>query len=141
MPPSVQLSRWTSASSSALGLARRLELSRNRVLVIDAGALAGGVTGLAVAWLASAENRPVVAPAWTGAALGGLAAGILVAALATRDMDRERELAEGGPAAPSFWARSSRGHWGPGTPAPVPVADGPGHRLVGATLGILGGVF
>jgi hypothetical protein len=123
-----------------IGLARRLELSRNRVLVIDAGALAGGVTGLSVAWLASAENGPS-RPAWTGAALGGVAAGIVVAVLATRNMDRQNELAEDGLAAPAFWARSSRGHWGPGTPAPVPVADGPGHRLVGATLGILGGVF
>ena len=35
-----------------IGLARRLEISRNRVLIIDAGALAGGLTGLAVAWLA-----------------------------------------------------------------------------------------
>ncbi len=123
-----------------IGLARRLELSRNRVLVLDAGALAGGLTGLAVAWMASSDNGPS-RRAWTGATLGGLAAGIVLAAIATRDMDRQRELAEDGPAAPAFWARSSRGHWGPGTPAPVPVVDGPGHRLVGATLGMLGGAF
>ena len=57
-------------------------------------------------------------------------------------MDRERELAEDGPAARRPFGRApQRGHWGPGTPAPLPVVDGPGHRLVGATLGMLGGVF
>jgi len=43
-----------------VALANSYELSRNRVLIIDAGALAGGLTGLGIAWLAAGSDGACV---------------------------------------------------------------------------------
>ena len=42
---------------------------------------------------------------------------------------------------PAMFARDSEGRWGVGTPGPVPVLDGTGTRLVGATFNAVGGQF
>jgi F0F1-type ATP synthase assembly protein I len=128
----------------ALGLARRMELSKNRVLIIDAGALAGGLTGLAVSWLA-VTNAGQSRRALTGSTLLGLAAGITIAAVSTQDLDkhhRDRSASDPSlPSVPALFARSADGTWAPGSPAPAPVLDGPGRHIVGATFNAVGGVF
>jgi hypothetical protein len=125
----------------ALALARQLEVSRNRVLIIDAAALGGGLAGLGVAWLSvgnAADDRPVL----TGAALVGLVGGIAVAAYGTRDLDKGgRDVARGTSPVPALVARDPDGGWGLGSPAPLPVLDSAGRRLVGATVSALGGAF
>lgn len=121
-----------------VALANSYELSRNRVLIIDAGALAGGLTGLGIAWLAAGSSGEQVLP---GAALGGMLAGIAVAAYATRDLDDDGDLRAARPAFPALVARDHDGRWGFGAPGAAPVFDGGGRRLVGATVNALGGQF
>jgi hypothetical protein len=121
-----------------IALATSFELSRNRVLIIDAGALTGGLTGLGVAWLAAGTSGDRALP---GAALGGMLAGIAVAAVATRDLDDDRDLRAARPAYPALVARDPDGRWGFGAPGAVPVFDGRGTRLIGATVSALGGRF
>jgi hypothetical protein len=121
-----------------IGLARSFDLSRNRVLIIDAGALAGGLTGLGVAWLVSGSSADRALPA---AALGGMLAGIAVASYATRDLDDDADARAARPTFPSLLARDADGRWGVGAPGAVPVFDGRGGRIVGATLTAIGGAF
>ena len=121
-----------------VALASSYELSRNRVLIIDAGALAGGLTGLGIAWLAAGSDGEQALP---GAALGGMLAGIAIAAYASRDMDDDGDLRAARPAFPALVARAPDGRWGFGAPGAVPVFDGGGRRLVGATVNALGGQF
>ena len=121
-----------------VALASSYELSRNRVLIIDAGALAGGLTGLGIAWLAAGSDADQALP---GAALGGMLAGIAIAAYASRDMDDDGDLRAARPAFPALVARAPDGSWGFGAPGAVPVFDGGGRRLVGATINALGGQF
>ena len=121
-----------------VALASSYELSRNRVLIIDAGALAGGLTGLGIAWLAAGSDGDQALP---GAALGGMLAGIAIAAYASRDMDDDDDLRATRPGFPALVARDPDGRWGFGAPGAVPVFDGGGRRLVGATVNALGGQF
>ncbi|HEY7372430.1 MAG TPA: hypothetical protein VIF57_09755 [Polyangia bacterium] len=123
----------------AVGLANSFDLSRNRVLIIDAGALAGGLMGAGVAWLIAGTNNN--ARGLAGAALGGLVAGIGVAAYATRNLDGQDAAVAAAPAVPAALARDRAGRWRLGTPGPVPVLDGTGTRLIGATFNALGGEF
>jgi hypothetical protein len=122
---------------AGIGLANYFDLSRNRVLIIDAGALAGGLTGLGIAWLSSGGDSP---RALAGASLGGILAGIAVAAITTRDLDADDDVRAAG-RFPALFARDAAGRWGFGRPGPIPVFDGTGRRLVGATATALGGVF
>jgi len=124
--------------ATGIGLANGFDLSRNRVLIIDAGAVGGGLIGLGVAVLAGG-NR-VSGQAVAGGALGGLIAGIAVAALATRHLDTNDEQARA-PAYPALFARDADGSWAVGMPAPTPVLDRTGARTVGASLPALGGLF
>ena len=121
-----------------IGLANSFDLSRNRVLIIDAGAIGGGLVGLGVAFLA--EGNHASGQAVAGGALGGLLAGITIAALATRDLDRAETQARA-PGYPALFARDAGGHWAVSMPAPTPVFDSSGTRAVGASLSALGGLF
>jgi hypothetical protein len=123
----------------AVGLANSYDLSRNRVLIIDAGALAGGLMGAGVAWLIGGTSNN--ARGLAGAALGGLIAGISVAAYATRNVDAQDAALAAAPAVPAALARDRAGRWRLGTPGPVPVLDGTGTRLIGATFNAVGGEF
>ena len=122
-----------------VALANSFELSRNRVLIIDAGALTGGLTGLGIAWLASgsdgragccrarrwaacwrASRSPRTRPAtWTTTTTCG---------------PRARRSPPWWPAIPTAAGASAR-------PARCRVFDGRGRRLVGATVTALGGQF
>ena len=123
---------------SGVGLASSFDLSRNRVLIIDAGAVTGGLFGLGIAWLAAGSEGN--GRGLAGAALVGMLTGIGVAAWATRDLDAHDEAISMG-TLPAVLARDAAGRWGFGTPGPVPVFDGTGSRLVGATFSAVGGLF
>ena len=128
------------ASLVGVGLANSFDLSRNRVLIIDAGAIAGGLAAAGIAWLVAGTDNNVRGLA--GAALGGMLGGIAVAAYATRDLDDAgRGHAPPSRPVPAVLARDADGRWSLGTPGPVPVFDGRGSRLIGATFNAVGGQF
>jgi hypothetical protein len=124
---------------AGVGLASRLDLSRNRVLIIDAGAIGGGLAGFGMTWLivggVNANGRAVA-----GGTLGGLLLGIGVAALATRHLDTPGAEAQA-LAYPALFARGADGRWSFALPAPTPVLDATGTHAVGATLTAAGGLF
>jgi hypothetical protein len=124
---------------TGVALANYFDLSKNRVLLIDAGALAGSLAGIGVAWLIAAEDSRGQTIAFAG--LGGMLGGIAVAAYATRDLDAQDAAVTAVPSVPAIFARDLRGRWSLGTPGPVPVFDGHGTRLVGATFNAVGGQF
>jgi hypothetical protein len=127
------------ALAAGIGMANSFDLSRNRVLIIDAGALGGGLVGLGVALLVSGNNN-VSGQSVAAGALGSLVAGITIAALATGGLDTPETQARA-PAYPALLARDADGHWSVGMPAPTPVLDTTGTRAVGASLSALGGLF
>jgi hypothetical protein len=124
---------------AGVGLATHLDLSRNRVLIIDAGAIGGGLVGFGLAWLAgngaSGGGRSLAA-----GSLGGLVLGIGVAAIATRNLDSPGGSAQA-LAYPALFARAADGRWSVTLPAPTPVLDATGTRAVGATVNAVGGLF
>jgi hypothetical protein len=125
-----------------VGLANYVDVSRNRMLIIDAGALAGGLFGLGIAWLAAGTDNS--GRGLAGAALGGMLAGIGVTAWLTRNLDaQDTNIAQGptSPTLPALLARDARGRWRLGRPGAIPVFDGTGSRLVGATFSAVGGLF
>ena len=125
-----------------VGLANYVDVSRNRMLIIDAGALAGGLFGLGIAWLAAGTDNS--GRGLAAASLGGMLAGIGVAAWATRNLDAQDEnIAQDptSPTLPALVARDARGRWRFGRPGAIPVFDGTGSRLVGATFSAVGGLF
>jgi hypothetical protein len=68
-------------------------------------------------------------------------AGIGVAAFATRNLDVHDVGIAAAPSLPAMLARDAKGRWRVGTPGAVPVFDGTGARLVGATFSAIGGVL
>ncbi len=124
--------------AAGISLANSFDLSRNRVLIIDAGAIGGGLVGLGLAFLVGGNH--VSGQTVAGGALGGLVAGIAIAALATHNLDANDEQARA-PAYPALFARDADGHWAVSMPAPTPVLDTTGTRTVGASLPALGGLF
>ena len=124
--------------AAGIGLANSFDLSRNRVLIIDAGAIGGGLFGLGAAFLAGGNH--VSGQAVAAGALGGLVAGIAIAAVATHNLDANDDQARA-PAYPALFARDPDGHWAVGMPAPTPLLDTTGTRAVGASLPALGGLF
>lgn len=124
---------------AGIALASQFDLSRNRVLLIDAGAIGGGLAGFGLSWLivggASANGRAVA-----GGTLAGLLAGIGIAALASRHVDTpDRQARAPGP--PALVSRDPDGRWSFNLPSPTPIlAPGTTH-LAGASLTALGGSF
>ncbi len=113
------------------------------MLIIDAGALAGGLAGAGIAWLilggTNSDGQGIAA-----AGLGGMLGGIAVTAYATRNLDAEDAATSMGttaPSVPAVLARDAGGRWSLGAPGPVPVFDGRGSRLIGATFNAVGGQF
>jgi hypothetical protein len=121
-----------------LALAASFDLGRNRVLIIDAGTLGGGLAGLGIAWLITAgpnmSGRPLA-----GGALAGMFAGMIAAAYLTRNLDHHPD--DSGPATAALLGRDERGRWSWGTPGPSPLMDRFGQRLVGVTFNALAGTF
>jgi hypothetical protein len=95
--------------------------------------------GAGVAWLIAGTNSN--ARGLAGAALGGMLTGIAVAAYATRNVDAQDAAVAAAPTVPAALARDRAGRWRLGTPGPVPVFDGTGTRMIGATFNALGGEF
>jgi hypothetical protein len=122
-----------------IGLANSFDLSRNRVLIIDAGAIAGGLATAGIAWLVAGTDNN--ARGLAAAALGGMLGGIAITAYATRDLDAQDTASAAAPSMPAVLARDAAGRWSLGTPGPVPVFDGRGSRLIGATFNAVGGQF
>jgi hypothetical protein len=124
---------------TGVGLANYFDLSRNRMLIIDAGALAGGLAAAGIAWLVGGtDNGP---RGIAGAALGGMLGGIAITAYATRNLDAQDAAVTSTAAVPAIFARDAAGRWGLGAPGPVPVFDGRGSRVIGATFNAVGGQF
>ena len=124
---------------AGVGIANTFDLSRNRVLIIDADALTGGVIGLRTAWLALGIDNS--GRGLAGASLAGMLGGIAIAAYASRDLDDEDQTVAAGPSLPALLARGADGRWRFGTPGTVPVFDGAGSRLIGATFSAVGVLF
>jgi len=122
-----------------VGLAKSFDVSRNRMLIIDAGALTGGLFGLGIAWLAAGANNN--GRGLAGAGLAGMLTGIGVAAWATRHLDAVDAHVARAPSLPAVLARDADGRWRFGTPGALPVFDGTGSRVVGATVSAVGGLF
>ncbi len=127
---------------AGISLANSFDLSRNRVLIIDAGAIGGGLVGLGITLLIVGGDN-VSGHAVAGGALGGLCAGIAVAALATRNLDTPETQARA-PAYPALFARDADGQLDGGHAGPHPgvrhhrnphrgrLAGGPWRPLLGA---------
>ena len=124
---------------AGIALASRYDLSRSRLLIIDAGAIAGGLAGFGISWLvvggASANGRAVA-----GGTLGGLIAGIGLAALATRRLDAPEAEARALPF-PALLARDTDGHWTVSVPSATPILNAAGTRPAGASITAVGGLF
>ena len=125
-----------------LALASTFRLSRNRVLIIDAGAIGGTLTGLAIAWLAISHPGDTDGRRGAAGGLLGLLGGIGITAYATIGLDeREDRYPSAAAVPPGLLALDPDGRWHVGTPGPLPVLDGTGHRVVGATLTAVSGSF
>jgi hypothetical protein len=68
-----------------------------------------------------------------------MAGGMLLTILLTRDMDRPEDDEE--PTVAALVGRDARGRWRLGSPGAMPVFDGLGRHVVGATFTALGGAF
>ena len=128
-------------------LAWRIPISVNRVLMIDAGALAGLGFGLGGAWLiagSSGSSRRAIG----AGGLVGLAAGIVAAVVLTREMDATADTRPSNPvpALVVYDPDSHHGHfghfgWGALAVTPVAGPPGAGRAVVGAAATLLGGTF
>ncbi|HSZ81579.1 MAG TPA: hypothetical protein VLA14_04820 [Polyangia bacterium] len=123
---------------AGLGVAASSEVSRNRVLIIDAGTLGGLVAGGGVTWLATTSPNEVSGRALAAGALAGMTIGMLTTIYLSRHMDDDDD---GGPTVGALLGRDARGRWRLGTPDPAPVLDGLGRRVIGATFTAVGGTF
>jgi hypothetical protein len=121
-----------------LALAASFDVSRNRDLIIDAGALGGGFVGFGVTWLATAGPSMNGEPLAVGT-LVGMYAGMGAAIFLTREMDLDDD--DDAPSVAALYGRDARGRWGWGTPGVAPVLDGTGRRVLGATVTAFGGTF
>jgi hypothetical protein len=122
---------------AGLALAGSFDVSRNRMLIIDAATLGGGLTGMGLALLIGGTSGN--ARALFGAGLAGMYAGMVTTALLTRGMDHKSDLADA--TVPALYARDAGGRWRWSTPGAMPLLDLSGGRIVGATVTALGGTF
>ncbi len=104
----------TDAGLLAMALvARHVEMSRGRSLLIDAGGLLGGLVGVAVPAFANADNGPAIG----AAGLAGMGVGLAVGAYLSRDWDEEHDeapSARGGATAMPVVARLEGGGFSAG---------------------------
>jgi hypothetical protein len=122
-------------------LASRVAISRNRMLLIDAGTVAGLGFGLGTAWLVAGSGGNGRHALGAGG-LVGLGVGMATAILLTRRRDDAHEAEGTAPAASALAARDEHGHWSFGgfTLVPVPAPDGaPRRGLVGAVMPLAAG--
>lgn len=90
--PSGKTTAWTMLIGADTGLllgalaANRMEMSRGRMLIIDAGGLLGGLVGVAFPVFSDSTSRRY----YGAATLGGIAAGLATAAYFSRHWDDDR---------------------------------------------------
>lgn len=123
-------------------LATRVNVSRDRMLLIDTGAVTGLLFGLGTTWLIAGidDNRQAVG----AGGLAGLLAGIAIAVVLTQDMDADdAQQARAPTPVPAFITRDAKGRWRAGGPSLVPVLGPPGSAspVLGATATLVGGAF
>jgi hypothetical protein len=99
----------------AMGLvARQVDMSRGRSLLIDAGGLLGTIAGASIPAFANSDNGPVIG----ASGLAGMATGFAVAAYVTRGWDEDRDdgppSRAGGPMAMPVVARLEGGGFSAG---------------------------
>ena len=124
-----------------VGLAKSFDLSRNRVLIIDAGALTGGLFGSASPGWRRAPTTAAAAwlpPRWAACWPASASPRRRRATWTRRTSATSRSRR---PSMPAMLARDADGRWSFGTPGALPVFDGTGSRLVGATFSAVGGQF
>jgi hypothetical protein len=124
-----------------LALAASFDVSRERDLIIDAGALGGGVVGFGATALVLGSSLSGHGRLIAGTTLGGMAAGIVTAAILTRHWDEGSSDDEDGAPVAALVGRDARGRWSVGAPGPSIVLDGTGTRPIGATFAVLGGAL
>lgn len=143
--PSTQAMLITLATGLDVGLlggallASRFPFSVNRMLLVDAGALAGLGFGLGVTWLAAgADHRQLIG----AGGLVGLLAGLAAAVVLTGDMDSEEDKSARA-SFPALVVRDERGKFSLGSFALTPVVAPAGSRLPinGMAATLFGGRF
>jgi hypothetical protein len=122
---------------AGLGIAASSDVSRNRVLIIDAGTLGGLIAGGGILWLTTGTSNSINWHAVEGGALAGMTVGMLASIYLSRHMDHEDAAAA--PTVGALLGRDARGRWRWGSPEPTPVLDGLGRRVIGATFDAVGG--
>lgn len=131
-------------------LAQSYAVSRDRMLLGDAGALAGAVAGVGVGILALGTPSEGEGRAVALTSLIGLHAGLALSLYLTRNMTDEtpddRDQARAGEPhepPPALWVRDDSGAWRSGRLAVQPALDSTraGVRPVGAWLPLLGGYW
>ena len=68
-------------------VARKVDMSRGRSLLIDAGGLLGALAGASIPAFANSENGPAIG----ASGLAGMATGLAIATYVTRDWDEDRD--------------------------------------------------
>lgn len=123
-------------------LATQVNVSRDRMLLIDTGAITGLLFGLGTTWLIAGidDNRQAIG----AGGLAGLLAGIAIAVVLTQDMDADDAKQARAPTpVPAFITRDTDGHWRSGGLSVVPLFGPPGSMspVLGATATLIGGAF
>jgi hypothetical protein len=128
---------------AGVGLARLLDVPRNRMLLIDTASLGGGLLGFAVAFLVVGEPEGgQTGRVLAGSALAGLYAGMAAGVYLTRDMQPEQHDARAD--VPALAVRAIDGRWRAGQLALIPLlgVDQQGRsRLTGALAPLIGGTW
>lgn len=120
-------------------LATQVPISRNRVLLVDAGTIAGAGLGLGTTWLIAGTHGDARRALGAGGLIG-MGAGMAAAILLTRGLDTGHQAADAAPV-PALATRDQAGNWRPGTLALVPVTASDNTRIIGASVPVVGGVW
>lgn len=120
-------------------LATQVPISRNRVLLVDAGTIAGAGLGLGTTWLIAGTHGDARRALGAGGLIG-MGAGMATAILLTRGLDSSHQAADAAPV-PALATRDQAGNWRPGTLALVPVTASDNTRIIGASVPVVGGVW
>ena len=121
-------------------LATQVPISRNRVLLVDAGTVAGAGLGLGTTWLIAGTHGDARRALGAGGLIG-MGAGMAAAILLTRGLETGHQAAADAAPVPALATRDQAGSWRPGTLALVPVTASDNTRIIGASVPVVGGVW
>lgn len=123
-----------------LWLAPRVETTRSRMLLVDLGALLGGIGGVLIGTaVGGGEDSDDGARVAGGVGAAGIAVGAYLAWRFTRGRDAKPAAQAAAPAPPALLARDAAGKWRVGVPAPQPIAI-PG-RAPAMGVSVISGTF